>query len=673
MKNKIRIMALGFACVASSGMMAQQSAGISLKNLDTTAKPGTDFYQFATGGWQKLHPIPAEYGVYATFNELDNNNRKRLVELINEQVKKKQVPGSIGQKIADLYEVVYDSIGRNRMGFNPIKEDLAYVRGIKSISEMPVKLAHLQRMGIDCYFGCGVETDAKNSSKYIVGVDQGGLSLGQRDYYVEKDTATLKIMKAFRNHVVKLFEMIGYTPTVAKQKMEDVLKIETDIAQNSFSRVQLRDPQANYNKMTMAELNEKAHFDWNTYFTYSGLKNVEDVDLSQVKPVIAIANIVKTYPLAMQKNYLEFHLVDAAASKLSAAFERENFNFYGKTLSGTQKMQPRWKRAQGAVDGMLGEGLGKLYVEKYFPVAAKERMLNLVHNLQKALGERIQAQEWMSDTTKAKAMDKLSSYYIKIGYPNKWRDYSKFIVEKDSYWDNYKRHSAFQSDYDANKLGKPVDRDEWLMTPQQVNAYYNPETNEICFPAGILQPPFFDMTADDAFNYGAIGVVIGHEMTHGFDDEGRQFDKNGNMVDWWTPADADKFKARTKVMSDFFSNIEVLPGLHANGALTLGENIADHGGLNVSFQAYKNATKDAPLGVKDGFTADQRFFIAFAGVWAGEIREAAIRQRTKSDPHSLAKWRVDGALPQIDAWYDAFNIKPSDPLYLPKDKRVNIW
>jgi putative endopeptidase len=673
LKKTIKIVAFCLVCTASSGMMAQQNAGINLKNLDTSVKPGTDFYQFATGGWQKLNPIPPEYPSYGAFEVIDNNNRERLVKLINEQVKNKQATGSIGQKIADVYEVVMDSVTRNKMGYAPIKPDLAYIYGIKNVTEMPAKLAHLQRIGVDCYFGSGVMADAKNSSMNLVTLGQSGLSLGQRDYYVDTDTATLKIMKLFRSHVVKMFEMIGYKPAIAKRKMQDVLKIETAIAQKSFSQVQLRDPQANYNKMTMAELIKKAPFDWKTYFEDLGVKEVKDVNLAEPIPVATSIKIINTYPLIMQKNYLEFHLLNAAAGKLSDKFEKENFAFYGKVLSGTPKMQPRWKRAQAAVDEMLGEGIGRLYVEKYFPAVAKERMLNLVHNLQKALAERIQAQEWMSDTTKAKAVDKLKSYYIKIGYPNKWRDYSKFIVKKDCYWDNFKRHSAFESDYEANKAGKPVDRDEWQMTPQEVNAYYDPYTNEICFPAGILQSPFFDMTADDAFNYGAIGTVIGHEMTHGFDDEGCQFDKYGNMVNWWIPSDAEKFKARTKVMSDFFDKIVVLPGLHANGELTLGENIADHGGLNVSFQAYKNATKDAPLGVKDGFTADQRFFLAFAGVWAGEMRNAEIRELTKSDPHSLAKWRVDGALPQIDAWYDAFNIQPGDPLYLPKDKRVNIW
>lgn len=674
MNKYLKIVAFCLAGATSSGLMAQETAGIDLKNFDTSVKPGTDFYRFATGGWQKMNPLTPEYSRFGTFDQLNENNRKRLDYLINEQLKQKQVPGSLGQKIGDLYNIVLDSVARNRMGYTPIKGDLATIAAIKSVNELPAKLAYFQRIGIDVYFAVGVTADAKDSKMNLVELDQSGLSLGQRDYYVDTDSATQKIMTAFRGHVIKMFEMVGEKPAVAKQKMEAVLKIETAIAQVSFSRVELRDPQTNYNKISYTELKKTIPaFNWDAYFAGQKFPAFKDLNLAQVKPLIAIAKIIETYPLVQQKAYLEWHLINASAGTLSDKFEQESFNFYGKVLSGRQQMKPRWKRAQGAVNGALGEAIGRLYVQKYFPAAAKERMEKLVHNLQIALGQRIQAQEWMSDTTKQRAIEKLNAFYVKIGYPNKWRDYSKLQIKKDSYWANAKRSSEFESDYQVAQVNKPVDRDRWLMTPQEVNAYYNPATNEICFPAGILQPPFFDMKADDAFNYGAIGVVIGHEMTHGFDDQGRQFDKEGNMKDWWTPTDATRFKARAKVMSDFFSNIEVLPGLHGNGDLTLGENLADHGGLNVAFQAYKNATKDATLEVKEGFSADQRFFLAFAGVWAGVIRDEQIRLGTKSDPHALAKWRVDGALPQIGAWYDAFNIQPNDPMYLPVDKRVTIW
>jgi putative endopeptidase len=668
-------------CVAGAlipvGASAQQGAGIDLKNLNTTVKPGTDFYEFATGGWQKRNPLTPEYSDFGSFDQLAENNRKQLLELINEIIKKKQVPGSLGQKIGDLYHIVMDSVKRNRESYTPIKGDLAMIGAIKTKSELPAMIARLQRLGVSMYFGSDIESDAKDSKNNLLCIGQGGLTLGERDYYVDTDSATLAIMKAYRAHIIKMFQITGHTSIVAQQKMEAVLRIENAIAKDSYSEVQLRDPQKNYNKMSYVDFKKKyAGFNWDAYFDVlkpNASKEIRAVSPGQVEPIAAILKVIENAPLVDQKAYMEWSLINTAANTLDNKFETANFDFYGKTLSGRQQQRPRWKRAQGAVNTVLGEAMGKLYVEKYFPASSKLRMEKLVHNLQIALGERIQAQEWMSDTTKIKAIEKLNAFYVKIGYPNKWRDYSKLTIKNDSYWENMKRYSVFETNYEMSFLNKPVDRDRWDMTPQMVNAYYNPTTNEICFPAGILQPPFFDQTADDAFNYGAIGVVIGHEMTHGFDDEGRQYNEKGNMVDWWTPRDADRFKARTKVMSDFFDKIKVLPDLYANGELTLGENLADHGGLNVSFQAFKNATKDAPLTIKEGFTPEQRFFLAYAGVWAGLFRDQQIRLQTKSDHHALGKWRVDGALPQIDAWYDAFNIQPGDPMFLPKDKRVNIW
>ena len=401
---------------------------------------------------------------------------------------------------------------------------------------------------------------------------------------------------------------------------------------------------------------------------------IREVSVGQLEPIREVAEIIHEVPVEKQIAYLQWNLIDGSAKVLSDDFSKENFDFYSRTMRGTKEMQPRWKRAVNTVSSVLGEAVGEMYVQKYFPAEAKARMVQLVKNLQTALAERIQAQAWMSDTTKAKAIEKLNTFYVKVGYPDKWRDYTSLTVDKhDSYYENMKRATEFYINYMLDKAGKPVDRDEWGMTPQTVNAYYNPTTNEICFPAGILQYPFFDMNADDAFNYGAIGVVIGHEMTHGFDDQGRQFDKDGNFKDWWTPQDAERFKERAQVMSDFFSRIEVLPGLKGNGALTLGENLADHGGLNVAFQAFRNATKDAPLSTVDGFTPEQRFFLAYAGVWAQNIREGEIRVRTKSDPHALGKWRVNGALPHIQAWYEAFDIAENDSMYVAPDKRVNIW
>ena len=443
-----------------------------------------------------------------------------------------------------------------------------------------------------------------------------------------------------------------------------------------YSAVQQRDPEANYHKMSYDELKkEYAGIDWDLYFSTLGIEGLKELSLDHPKFLKEVADILNNVDLDKQKAYMTWKLINSAADCLSDEISAEQFNFFGRTMSGQQEQSARWKRAVNTVEACLGEGLGQMYVKKYFPVEAKERMLALVKNLQTSLKERIQAQEWMSDSTKARAFEKLDAFYVKIGYPDKWTDYTDLTIDKSSsYWVNAQRASMFGwRKMIADKYNKPVDRDEWQMTPQTINAYYNPTTNEICFPAGILQPPFFDMAADDAYNYGAIGVVIGHEMTHGFDDQGRQFNKDGNFMDWWAEGDAEKFNARAQVMVDFFNNINVLPDLKANGQLTLGENIADHGGLNVAFQAYKNATKDAPLADKEGFTADQRFFLAYARLWANNIREEAIRNLTKSDPHSLGEWRVNGALPHIDAWYDAFHITENDPLYIPKDKRVNIW
>ena len=567
-----------------------------------------------------------------------------------------------------------DSVKLNNDGYEPIKADLEDINNYTDRKSLYKKLAQLSQIGVRTYFGLGVSADDKDSKVNAVQMGQGGLSMGQRDYYLEEDEATVRIREAFKSHVVKLLMLCGFDQTKAEQTRDIVMDVETRLAKAFRSRVEMRDPEANYNKISLDDLKKQyPTFEWDTYLNEVGLNGVKEIIVGQPNSLKEAADIINTLPAAKQKLYLQWKLISAAASTLSDDIAEENFDFNSRVMRGTAEQQPRWRRAVGVVGSALGEGVGQMYVEKYFPAEAKERMKTLVANLQEALGERIRGLEWMSDETKAKALDKLSTFYVKIGYPDKWRDYSELEISNDSYWENMKRVSRWSSAYRMSKFGKPVDRDEWGMTPQTVNAYYNPTTNEICFPAGILQYPFFDMEADDAFNYGAIGVVIGHEMTHGFDDQGRQYDKDGNLKDWWTEADADEFKKRAQVMVDFFSAIEVTPGLFGNGSLTQGENIADHGGLKVAYQAFKNATKDNPLPEKDGFTPEQRFFLAYATVWGQNITEAEIRNRTKSDSHSLGKWRVDGALPQIDAWYEAFNIQPSDPMYIEKEKRVNVW
>lgn len=675
-KHYVAVAAMAFAAMTgcTSQKEVKNTSGIDLANLDTTVAAGTDFFRYACGGWNDSHPLTAEYSRYGSFDMLAETNQKQLRELIESFASQINEPGSQGQKIGDLYTLAMDSVKLNSDGVAPIKAQLDKIAAISDRKQIVPMIAEMAYDGIGTYFSSYVYADPKNSALNIFQISQGGINLGEKEYYLDTDSVTANIREQYKLYITKLFKLAGFTDAEAEQKMNDVLEIETTIAKASFSAVQRRDPEANYHKMTYADLKKQfSGIDWDAYLKGLGVQGVEELNVEQIEPLQTVDKLISTLPLEKHISYLQYNLIDAAASCLSDDFVAARFDFYGKVLSGRQVNQPRWKRAVNAVNGMLGEVVGQMYVEKYFPAAAKERMVNLVKNLQIALGERIQAQEWMSDSTKAVAAEKLAAFHVKVGYPDKWKDYSSLEIKKDSYWANVCRASEWAVRDMYSRVGKPVDKDEWLMTPQTVNAYYNPSTNEICFPAAILQYPFFDMNADDAFNYGAIGVVIGHEMTHGFDDQGRQFDKNGNLCDWWAAGDAERFNERAQVMVDFFNNIEVLPGLKANGQLTLGENLADHGGLNVAYLAYRNATKDAPLGVVDGFTADQRFFLAYAALWAGNIREEAIRQYTKSDPHSLGEWRVNGALPHIQAWYDAFGITDKDPMYIAPEKRVNIW
>lgn len=668
------VLALAVAAGCDSKKEAVMTSGIDLTNLDTTAVQGADFYQYACGGWMKKHPLTNEYSRFGSFDMLAENNREQLKGLIVEIAAGQNAQGTIGQKIGDIYKLAMDSVKLNADGVTPIQADLEKIASVKDKSEIVPLMAELAHSGVFPYFSFYVGADIMDSKSNLFQLYQGGISLGEKEYYLDNDDVTVNIRNKYKEHIVKMFQLAGFDEAAAKKKMEAVMDIETRIAKASFSAVEQRNPAANYHKMSLDELKKEIPgIDWDAFLNGIGVKGVTELSVSQVDPIKEVEKIINSLPVENQIAYMQWSLIDRAAGYLSDDLVAQNFDFYGKTLSGKQTNQPRWKRAVSTVNGVLGEAVGQMYVEKYFPAAAKERMVQLVKNLQTALGERIRNLEWMGDSTKIKAIEKLNSFYVKVGYPDKWRDYTGLNIEKDSYWANVKRATEFELDYMLSKAGKPVDRDEWGMTPQTVNAYYNPTTNEICFPAGILQYPFFDMNADDAFNYGAIGVVIGHEMTHGFDDQGRQFDKDGNLKDWWTAEDAKRFEERARVMVNFFDSIQVLPGLNANGSLTLGENIADHGGLQVSFQAFKNATKDAPLLVKDGFTPEQRFFLSYAGVWAGNIRDEQIRLQTKSDPHSLGRWRVNGALPQIGAWYDAFGIKEGDPMYLAPEKRVSIW
>lgn len=650
------------------------TSGIDLANLDTTALPGTSFYQYACGGWMKNHPLTDEYSRFGSFDMLAENNRKQLRGLIEELAAGQHETGSVAQKVGDLYNIAMDSVKLNKEGAAPIKPELDKLAAIKDKAEIYPMIAEMQKNAMYPYFILYVGADDMNSNANIVQTFQGGLGMGERDYYLENDAQTKEIREKYQQHIVKMFQLAGYDEAIAQKAAKAVMNIENRLAKSARSQVELRDPHANYNKKTVKTLKkEYASFDWDAFFSTAGLNNLTEVNIGQPDAMKEVSAIIDAVPLEDQVFYLQWNLIDNAAGYLSDDFVAQDFDFYGKTMSGKKEMKPRWKRAVSTVDEALGEAVGQMYAEKYFPAAAKERMVTLVRNLQASLGERIQNLAWMSDATKEKALEKLATFHVKIGYPDKWKDYSSLEIKDDSYWANIERASQWEYKEMINKYGKPVDKEEWHMTPQTVNAYYNPTTNEICFPAGILQYPFFDMNADDAFNYGAIGVVIGHEMTHGFDDQGRQYDKDGNLKDWWTEEDAKNFEARAAVMANFFDSIQVAPGVNANGKFTLGENIADHGGLQVSYQAFKNATAKEPLKNENGFTPEQRFFLSYANVWAGNIRPEEILRLTKIDPHSLGKWRVDGALPQIGAWYEAFNITEKDSMYLPVDKRVSIW
>ena len=661
-------------------MMAQTELGSGLNEADfnKNVRPGDDFYEYACGGWMKNNPLPGAYSRYGSFDRLQEDNDKRINGILKELQSNTYAKGTIEQKLSDLYKLAMDSTRRNKEGVAPVMPLIKKLEAAKTVKQLLAIQLELAPYGEQEFFYAGFGADEKNATQNILNVYQSGLTLGQKEYYLDNDKATANIREAFKKHVVKMFQLFGFSKSAATKKMQNVMKIETALAKVSRSRTELRDPEANYNKMTLQEFEAKY-----PNLPLVKVMNAKGIDTKYLQKMIVgqpefldgANKVVGALKPAEYRDVIEWGLIEDAANYLSDATVAESFDFYGKIKAGRKQNHPLWKRSTGQVERVMGEALGKIYAEKYFPEAAKQRMITLIKNLQIALGERIAAQNWMDDSTKVNALLKLNSFYVKVGYPDKWTDISKLEIDPaKSYYENMEACAKFWNAYNIeHTVGKPVDRDDWHMTPQTVNAYYNPTTNEICFPAGILQYPFFDMTADDAFNYGAIGVVIGHEMTHGFDDQGRQFDKDGNMHDWWKETDAKNFTERTDKYADFFSAIKVLPDLNGNGRLTLGENLADHGGLQVAWAAYKNATKRNPLGEKNGLTADQRFFHAYAGVWASNITEAEIRNRTKSDPHSLGRWRVNGALPHIDAWYEAFGVKEGDKMFIPKQERLELW
>ena len=674
MKTKLLLVASLF--IAGSATAQTLSTGIDPANLDTSVRPGDDFFQYAAGGWMKTHPLDSEHPENGAFVDLSEQNTLRIQELILQYAGTPQEKGSLGQKIGSLYNLRMDSVRLNREGWTPIKPVLERIAAIKDRKEYQLVTAQIDRRGEETMmYGIGVGADMRNASMNIVSVGQGGLGLGTRDYYLNDDEQTVRVREAYKTFMKNLFQMVGNDSVTAQKKMEAVMDIETRIAKASYSRVELRDISKNYHKMSYNQLvTDFPGIDWGNVFLASGFPAFDWVDVGQPEPIHEVEKILAEASLDDLKTYAEIKVISGATGVLSDDFRAEAFRL-SSVLSGVKQDRPRWKRAVSSVSGVLGEAIGKLYVEKYFPESSKKRMLELVHNLQKALAQRIDEATWMSAETKAKAKDKLSNFIVKIGYPDKWKDYSGLqVCDSLSLYENMGNISEFfLLDQLKRKVNKPVDKTEWLMTPQTINAYYMPTTNEICFPAAILQPPFFDPNADDAMNYGAIGGVIGHEMSHGFDDQGSQFDKTGNQNNWWTEADKKNFEQRTKVLEDAFGKFEAVPGKFINGKLTLGENIGDNGGLNIAFRAFQNAMKENPLQKADGFTPEQRFFLSWGRVWACNARPEYTEYIITVDPHSPNKARVNAALPHINAWYDAFGIKKGDKLFIPKKQRAQIW
>ena len=645
--------------------------GIDRANLDTEVSPKEDFYQYACGGWMAANPLTDEYSRFGTFDVLGENSRKQVRELVEGIDGATAEKGTNAQKIADLYAMGMDSVRLNNEGASALAGDL------KKIAETPREnlvelMATLPGLGV--FYGTGVEADLKNSNMNTMYWSQGGLGLGDRDYYTDDTDRAKAIREAYNVYLNRIATLAGFSEDEAKRITDNTIALETLLAKNQWTNTQLRDMRRQYNPTAVADLDKKyPTIQLGKYFNQQGLDNVDTVIVCQPDYYAVVEEALKTQPEQAIRDYMTSSYISSAASYLSDDFVNAEFEL-SKVLSGVKEQRPRWKRAIAVPNGILGEALGQLYVEKYFPESSKEKMLNLVGNLQTALGEHIDNLTWMSDTTKAKASEKLAAFKVKIGYPDKWRDYSKLDINpEESYWQNIQRAIMFNNEYNLNDYGKPVDRERWLMTPQTVNAYYNPTTNEICFPAAILQPPFFDPEADDAINYGAIGVVIGHEMTHGFDDQGREFDKDGNMIDWWTESDAEAFSALADKLVAQFDAIKIDENTHANGRLTLGENIADQGGLRVSHTAYHNSLGDSEGEVIDGFTPDQRFYLGYANVWAGNIRPEAALQLTQIDPHSLGRWRVNATLRNLQPFYDAFEIGEGDAMFMPEAERVVIW
>ena len=679
MKKITMVAALAVAALAADAQApaAAQGAvhGVNKADMDMSVRPGDDFYQYAGGGWLKANPMKPEYSSYGVFNDLAETNRKQIRELFENLSKEKHAFGSVGQKVADLYNMAMDSVRLNKEGAAPLQKDLDKVKAFSKKADFTAFIADQHLYKGNPFFGIGVDTDLKNSDLNVMWLSAGTSGLPDRDYYLNTDADSKKKQEAYRAYLSKIFQLSGYKKKEAEKAAKVIYNIEYQFAEAKMSRAEARDYNKLYNIYTIDMLQKDyPAIQWAKYFELMGVKDVKQVILTEPKVMAVAQKLMSTLSEQDIKYYVAGLIIKSSTSVLSDDFVNANFDFYGRLLNGQKEQKARWKRALGFPNSLLGEAVGELYVSKYFAGESKAKMLKLIDNLRKALATRIANLTWMNDTTKINALVKLNSFTVKVGYPDKWRDYSKLTIDPaKSLYDNVAAATYVETLRNLEKFGKPVDKSEWGMTPQTVNAYYNPTTNEICFPAAILQPPFFDVNADDATNYGAIGVVIGHEMTHGFDDQGRNFNADGNMVDWWTAGDSKRFTAAAEKLAAQFDQITVVGDLKANGHLTLGENIADQGGLRISYDAFKTTQQFQEGKEIDGFTPAQRFYLSYGRIWAEHMTEEAIYQQTKSDPHSIGRNRVNATLRNIDTWYDAFGVKEGDKMWLAPAERAIVW
>ncbi|MFP4525000.1 MAG: M13 family metallopeptidase [Bacteroidales bacterium] len=669
-----------FFTIMTTALLFSACKNDNKKDLDVSyinenVDPGDNFYKFANEGWEEAHPLPSDESRFGSFDLLDKETKKKVRTILEECANGEFDKNSNEHKIGTLYSLGMNTEKINKQGIEPILPDIRKINNLKNIEDVQKQITHFHKYSIGSTFSFYASADAKDSEMMIAQLSQGGLGMSDRDYYTKDDERTKEIRSNYREYIAKIFELADYNKEKAKNASDKIMEIETRLAKSSMTRLEMRNPHNTYHKFQLDEIKQKfPDFDWENYFDELNIEAPKEINVRQPDFFAEANTMLEEIPVEDWKTYLKWNLLNSSAPYLTDDFVQTHFDFYGKVMQGTEEMRERWRRVLDVTNSSLGDAIGQKFVEKHFPPEAKEKMEVLVENLRKAFAQRIETLEWMDGETKKKALAKLDVMNTKIGYPEKWKDYSDLEIDESSYIANVRASKKFNKQYQLNKIGKPVDKDEWFFPPQTVNAYYAPSLNEICFPAGILQPPFFYLDGDDAVNYGAIGAVIGHEMTHGFDDQGRQYDKEGNLNDWWTKEDSEKFEKRTQILVEQYNEKTVLDTVKADGELTLGENIADLGGLSIAHTAFKNATSNKELPEKiNGYTPEQRFFLAWARVWAQNIREKEMLRRTKEDVHSLGIHRVNGPVINMENWYNAFSVDEDNELYLPEDKRAKIW